>query len=642
MHSLPRTLVLSLVAVSALGPIAPAQSLVATLTPSDAAADDRFGTSVAVSGFRVLVGSPQDDDKGSNSGAAYVFELVGSSWVQTAKLVASDGAANHRFGQSVALQGDFALVGASMRSGSTIAGTGAVYAFERGPSGWVQKQKVTGSGTASGDAFGAAVALDATATRAVVGATSAFNTGKIFIFQKPSSSWVAAGPFTTPGGVLQAGFGSSVDVSGDRVAASAPTYNSPATAQGRVFVYVRSSSGVWSLEAQLMGSDSAAGDQFGSAVALEGDRLLVGARRDDLSPSLVDAGSAYVFQRSAGVWSQAAKAVAFDGAAGDELGGMDVALSGGCALVGAWKSAFGAAADAGSAVMFEGSGSSWSQSARFVAGLADADAGAGSAVGLTAGAMHAVVGAPMADLAAGAAQGAVFVFAAVSLPVADAGPDQVAPENSVVVLDGSGSSGPPPLGFSWSQVSGSPVVLSDAHSAAPSFVAPAVGHAGASLRFELVVSGPSGSSEPDSVDVFVQNVNVPPDCSGALGGTLWPPNQEFASVAIEGVVDPDSDEPVFIEVTDVFQDEPVGSAKSTGAGKDKAPDAALMADGDLMLRVQRDGGGDGRMYWVHFTATDVDGDSCSGVVAFFVPHDQGDQGDLPLMVAEPLFDSFGD
>jgi len=398
---------------------------------------------------------------------------------------------------------------------------------------------------------------------------------------------------------------------------------------------------MWSLEAQLTGADSAAGDQFGSAVALEGNRLLVGARRDDLSAALVDAGSAYVFERSGGAWLQSSKLTSFDGLAGDELGGLDVALSGGRALVGAWKAASGAATDAGAAVLFEGSGASWAQSARFATGLADLDASAGSAVGLTAGGLHAVLGAPMADGAAGAAQGAAYVFVSFAPPLADAGPDRVVSEGEPVVLDGSGSSGPEPLFFQWLQVAGDPVVLSDAQSPAPSFVAPMVGKPGQTMRFELVVSGGGTSSEPDAVEVFVQNVNEPPDCSGASGGTLWPPNHELVSVAIEGVVDPDSDQPVLIEVTDVFQDEPVGSAKSTGAGKDKAPDAALMADGDLMLRLQRDGGGDGRVYWVHFTATDVDGDSCSGVVAFFVPHDQGDEVDLPLTVSEPMFDSFG-
>jgi len=644
MHSALRALFLPAAAsfvVAALGPIAASQSLLATLTPSDAAADDRFGTSVAASGYRVLVGSPQDDDKGSNSGAAYVFELVGTSWVQSAKLLASDGATNHRFGQSVALQGDLAFVGASMRSGATFVGPGAVYVFERGASGWVQKLKLTGSGTSNGDAFGAAVALDASGQRAVVGAPSAFNTGKIFIYQRNSTTWMPVGNFVTPGGLSAAGFGSSVDVSGDRVVAGAPTYNSPASSQGKAFVFVRSGTSLWSLEAQLTGLDSTAGDQFGSSVAVEGDRLLVGARRDDLSPSLVDAGSAYVFERSGSTWPQTAKLVAPDGLAGDELGGMDVALSGTFSLVGAWKSAVGAAADAGSACLFEGAGTNWVKTARFATSLADADAGVGSAVALSAGAVHAVLGAPLADGAAGASQGAAYVFVRPgAMPVANAGPDRLVAEGDPVVLDGSASSGPQPLGFQWVQVAGDPVVLSDASAAMPSFQAPKVGKAGLTLSFQLVVFGAGQVSLPDTVDVSVFNLNDPPDCSGAYGGSFWPANHSMVPAEVLGVVDPDSDQPVSIEVTEVWQDEPVGKAKSSGKGKDKGPDAELMDDGRLMLRAERKGGGDGRVYFVHFTATDVEGDSCEGVVVFTVPHDQGEEVDLPA-TGGPLYDSFG-
>jgi hypothetical protein len=320
-----------------------------------------------------------------------------------------------------------------------------------------------------------------------------------------------------------------------------------------------------------------------------------------------------------------------------------VALSGTSALVGAWKSAVGGAADAGAACLFEGEGAGWMQTARFATALADADATVGSAVALSAGNVHAVLGAPGADGAGGANQGVVYVFAQPGAqPVADAGPDRVVAEGASMTLDGSGSSGPQPLSFQWLQVAGPPVTLLGEQSAMPSFVAPMVGPAGQTLRFELVVSGGGKTSLPDSVEVFVENVNVPPDCSGVVGGTLWPPGHEFVPVDLLGVVDPDSDQPVMLEVTGVWQDEPVGSAKSGGKGKDKGPDASLMLDGALMLRAEREGSGDGRLYYVEFTATDVDGGSCSGVVVFFVPHDQGD-GQDPLLAADsgPLYDSFG-
>ena len=85
----------------------------AKLLASDGATGDYFGWSVALSGDYALVGAYKDDDNGSSSGSAYVFVRSGSSWSQQAKLLASDGAADDRFGYSVALSGDYALVGAN-------------------------------------------------------------------------------------------------------------------------------------------------------------------------------------------------------------------------------------------------------------------------------------------------------------------------------------------------------------------------------------------------------------------------------------------------------------------------------------------------------------------------------------------------
>ena len=100
----------------------------AKLTASDGAAGDLFGISVSLSADRALVGAFRDDDNGSDSGSAYVFELMGSSWTETAKLTASDRAANDRFGVSVSLFGDRALVGA-LAGDDNGNNSGAAYIF---------------------------------------------------------------------------------------------------------------------------------------------------------------------------------------------------------------------------------------------------------------------------------------------------------------------------------------------------------------------------------------------------------------------------------------------------------------------------------------------------------------------------------
>lgn len=99
-------------------------------TASDGAAGDEFGYSVALSGNLALFGAPSDDDKGSNSGSAYVFDT--RTGAEIGKLTASDGAAGDRFGWSVALDGKFAVVGAYLGNG----GEGAAYVYDLEPQ-WV-------------------------------------------------------------------------------------------------------------------------------------------------------------------------------------------------------------------------------------------------------------------------------------------------------------------------------------------------------------------------------------------------------------------------------------------------------------------------------------------------------------------------
>lgn len=85
----------------------------AKLLPSDGAVNDRFGVSVSVSGNTAVIGNARDDDNGGDSGSAYVFDLTGATGVvnEVAKLLPSDGAANDFFGNSVAVSGNTAVIG---------------------------------------------------------------------------------------------------------------------------------------------------------------------------------------------------------------------------------------------------------------------------------------------------------------------------------------------------------------------------------------------------------------------------------------------------------------------------------------------------------------------------------------------------
>ena len=126
---------------------------------SDGAGDDRFGNSVEINGYDAIVGAYFDDvSTQGNAGSAYVFVYGGASWSQQQKLTASDAQSNDEFGGSVSIDGDYAIVGAYKEDGS---GTdrGAAYVFVRSGSSWTEQQKLTPGDTEDGDHFGKSVSI---------------------------------------------------------------------------------------------------------------------------------------------------------------------------------------------------------------------------------------------------------------------------------------------------------------------------------------------------------------------------------------------------------------------------------------------------------------------------------------------------
>lgn len=229
----------------------------------------------------------------------------------------------------------------------------------------------------------------------------------------------------------------------------------------------------------------------------------------------------------------------------------------------------------------------------------------------------------------------VFISNVNQIPTADAGPDQTVNESALVTLNGSGSSDPDldALSSTWTQIGGPLVTLTDGMTASPTFTAPSVGVGGITLTFRLVVSDGQASSPADTVVVHVQDVNDPPVCTLAHPSvaSLWPPNHTMVPVTIMGIADP-NDQAITITFTAVTQDEPVNGL---GDG-DTSPDAAVSGN-QILLRAERAGTGNGRVYVVHFTATDDQGGSCSGSVKVSVPHSKKDQA----VEGPQLYNSFG-
>ena len=166
----------------------------AKLTAEDGTAGDQFGYSVDIYNDTAIVGAPFDDNNGFNSGSAYIFQLdVNGDWVQKPKLLSSDGVANDHFGISVAMHGDTAIVGARGDDdrGSS---SGSAYIFQRDANGnWAQQAKLIGADGTAQDNFGISVAIDG--DNAVVGAhlddDNGRSSGSAYIFQRDGDgNWV--------------------------------------------------------------------------------------------------------------------------------------------------------------------------------------------------------------------------------------------------------------------------------------------------------------------------------------------------------------------------------------------------------------------------------------------------------------------
>ncbi len=352
------------------------------LTASDGVANDWFGYSVANAGDDVIVGARQAN---SSQGAAYVFWPNGPTWPWQQKLVASDGASNDYFGDSVAMSGSFALVGAPGSNSRA----GAAYVFQRGSTLWNQLQKLTASDGSANDGFGNSVALDG--ATALVGAPGKYNStlavaGAAYVFVRNGVNWYAQQQELVPNDPGAAdNFGNSVALSGDTALVGAWDKNSGA---GAAYVFVRSGT-TWTQQKELV---VAQGGAFGFSVALSGDTALIGT----------ESNSAYTSVRSGTSWSQPQKLVPGDGTAIDAFG-VSVALSGDTALVGASQKAF----DTGAAYVFLRSGTTWTQQRKLLAGDGVTNDYFGTSVALSSSSL-AVVGAPRKSSKTGAAY--VFVL----------------------------------------------------------------------------------------------------------------------------------------------------------------------------------------------------------------------------------------
>ncbi len=371
------------------------------LLPLDGAAGDYFGISVSLSGDTVVIGAPLDDDNGADSGSAYVFFRSGSVWTEQQKLVASDGAADDRFGYAASVSADTVVIGARYDADNGLY-AGSAYVFFRSGSVWSQQQKLLAPDGVGGDYFGSAVSVSADTV--VVGAfqddDNGSDSGSAHVFFRSGSVWSHQQKLLASDGAMADRFGFSVTVSGDTAVFGAPLDDDNGSGSGSAYVFVRIGS-VWTEQQKLLSSDGEADDQFGHSVSLSGDSAAIGARLDDDNGS--NGGAAYVFLRGGSVWSEQQKVLGSSGSPSENLG-TAVSISGDAMLGGAPLGY-----RPGISYMYERSGSVWTPEAKIYPQTAGpSDEFFGSAVSISGN--TAVVGAPSYDDGTLANNGAAYVF----------------------------------------------------------------------------------------------------------------------------------------------------------------------------------------------------------------------------------------
>jgi hypothetical protein len=378
------------------------------LTAGDAENLDRFGISVAIAGDYAIVGACEADN---DRGAAYIYyrnQGGADKWGEVIKLTAGDAEDGDLFGGSVSVAGDYAIVGASFEDGEG-SERGAAYIFDRNKEGednWGEVTKLTASDAADYDGFGNSVS--AAGDYVIVGSCGADSgRGAAYIYyrnQGGADNWGEVTKLTASDAADYDGFGNSVSAAGDYVIVGSCGADS---GRGAAYIFYRNGGGEdnWGEVTKLTASDAAGDDYFGISVSIAGDYIIVGAYGEDGSGS--ERGAAYIFYRNDG--GEVTKLTASD-AEDVDLFGYAVAISGDFAIVGAFYEDGTGNNNCGAAYIYyrnQGGADNWGEVTKLTASdAADAD-WFGSIVAMTED--YAIVGACGED-GAGVERGAAYIY----------------------------------------------------------------------------------------------------------------------------------------------------------------------------------------------------------------------------------------
>jgi len=371
----------------------------AKLLASDGEDIDRFGHSVSIDSDYALIGAFADDDNGDKSGSAYVFKRNGSTWNQHDKLLPSDGEAGDYFGVSISMDADYAIIGAR-KDDDNGDGSGSAYVFKFNGSSWVEEQKLLASDGAVLDGFGGSVSIDG--DYALVGARADDGgKGSAYIFKRNGTTWTEEAKLLASDGAVDDLFGHSVSIDGDYAIVGVRYDDDNGDGSGSVYVFKFNGSS-WVEEQKLLASDGVVGDSFGVSVSIDGDYVLIGA----FDPYAgADSGAAYIFKRNGTDWIEEVKLLPSGGSSDDGFG-FSVSIEDDYVIVGAIDDD-DIGHDSGSAYVFKYNGITWVENSKLLASDGAAYDEFGVSVSISAD--YAIIGA-RSDNDNGSECGSAYVF----------------------------------------------------------------------------------------------------------------------------------------------------------------------------------------------------------------------------------------
>ncbi|MHC1727000.1 MAG: FG-GAP repeat protein [Syntrophobacteraceae bacterium] len=323
-------------------------------------------------------------------------------------LTADDPNQGAEFGRSVATDGNIVVVGAAEGSDETAVGPGAAYVFRRIGRSYVQEAKLTAPDPELGAEFGRAVAVKGNTI--VVGARFASSgsterAGAAYIYRKHRGDWIFEQKLTAGDSSAEDNFGRAVALDNNLIVVTARKEDTIVENDGSAYVFRRKGH-TWVEESKLTAGDSTNQARFGQSVAVQGNLIVVGAR-DANTPVDKGAGAIYLFTRQGNEWVEVSKLAASDGVKGDQFA-FSLAIDGGVIAVGARRADPEGLKEAGAVYLYGTRKGKWSEIAKLTASDAAAGDEFGHSVAATGGLI--LVGARRADIDGNKDQGTVYLF----------------------------------------------------------------------------------------------------------------------------------------------------------------------------------------------------------------------------------------